>query len=450
MLLNFSVTNFRSIKDTVTLSLVAGRERKKSERLVPVKALRKRALPISMIQGKNGAGKSNIIEGLQAAQRVISRTRQPNEKLDVTPFRLCNKCIEQPTEFSFDFSLGGVAYRYALSLTRDAIQTEKLELLKFNSGVILFERTGQNIVANGLTGDDSERNDLRIIAQGTRANQVFLNALAVQAENVDKYTWSKMISQIFGWFTQGINILGPDMNLALGDSNQVGFLTKALPLFDTGVSSVRLAELAKDSLNVPPSLLENILNMLSEGAVFPLMHKDHGPIFIRKIEGEARFFVVNTTHKNDSGEEIHFHMSDESDGTFRLMSLLTFLSTLGDGFGDRVLVIDEIERSLHSALTRKIIKDFLFWVEKTHAGQIIFTSHDSSLMNDDLGLRRDEMWLVDKEANGATHLYSLASKNVQRSGESGLRTGMNLVDEYLNGSLGGIAKVKETNFLLER
>ena len=71
-------------------------------------------------------------------------------------------------------------------------------------------------------------------------------------------------------------------------------------------------------------------------------------------------------------------------------------------------------------------------------------------MNDDMGLRRDEMWRVDKEENGATHLYSLASKNVQRSCESGLRTGMNLVDEYLNGSLGGIAKVKETNFLLER
>ena len=450
MLLNFSITNYRSVKDTVTLSLTAGRERKNAERLTPIKALRKRALPVSMIQGKNGAGKSNIIKGLQAAQRVIARTRQPNEKLDVTPFRLCNKCLEQATEFLFDFSLNGVVYRYRLALTRDAIQTEKLELLKFNSSISLFERNGQNIVVGGLTDDSNERNDLRIIAQGTRANQVFLNALAAQAENVDKYTWSKMISQIFGWFTQGINILGPDMNLALGDSEQVVFLTKALPLFDTGVSSVRLAELAKDSLNVPPSLLENILNMLSEGAVFPLMHKDHGPIFIRKIEGEARFFVVNTTHKNDSGEDIHFHMSDESDGTFRLMSLLTFLSTLADGFGDRVLVIDEIERSLHSALTRKIIKDFLFWVEKTHAGQIIFTSHDSSLMNDDLGLRRDEMWLVDKEANGATHLYSLASKNVQRSGESGLRTGMNLVDEYLNGSLGGIAKVKETNFLLER
>ena len=90
------------------------------------------------------------------------------------------------------------------------------------------------------------------------------------------------------------------------------------------------------------------------------------------------------------------------------------------------------------------------WVEKTHAGQIIFTSHDPSLMNEDLGLRRDEMWLVDKGERGETHLYSLASKNVQRSGESGLRTGMNLVDEYLRGSLGGIAKTQEINFLMDR
>lgn len=450
MILNFSLTNYRSVKDTVTLSLTAGRERKNAERLTSIKSLRKRALPVSMIQGKNGAGKSNIIKGLQAAQRVIARTRQPNEKLDIIPFRLCNKCLEHPTEFSFDFSLSDTVYRYGFSATRDAIQTEKLELLKFNSSTTLFERNGQNITVSGLTNDENEKNDLRIIAQGTRANQVFLNALAVQAENVDKYTWSKMISKIFGWFTKGINILGPDMNLTLGDSEQIRYLAKALPLFDTGVSSVRLVELTKDSLNVPSSLLENILNMLSEGAVFPLMHKDHGPVFIRKIEGEARFFVVNTTHKNNSGEEVNFHMSDESDGTFRLMSLLTFLSALDDEIGDRVLVIDEIERSLHTALTRKIIKDFLGWVGETHSGQIIFTSHDSSLMNDDLGLRRDEMWLADKGENGKTYLYSLASKNVQRSGESGLRTGTNLVDEYLSGSLGGIAKTKEINFLSNR
>lgn len=450
MLLNFSITNYRSVKDTVTLSLTAGRERKNAERLTPIKALRKRALPVSMIQGKNGAGKSNIIKGLQAAQRVIARTRQPNEKLDVTPFRLCNKCLEQATEFLFEFSLNSVVYRYRLALTRDAIQTEKLELLKFNSSISLFERNGQNIVVGGLTDDSDERNDLRIIAQGTRANQVFLNALAAQAENVDKYTWAKTVLLIFGWFTNGINILSPDMNLTLGDTEQISFLTKAIPLFDTGVNSVQLVELAKDSLNIPSGLIENILNILSEGSVFPIMHKDQGPVFIRKIEGEARFFVVNTTHRNDSGEDVHFHMSDESDGTFRLMSLLTFLGALGDGYGDRVLVIDEIERSLHSTLTRKIIKDFLVWVEKTHAGQIIFTSHDPSLMNEDLGLRRDEMWLVDKGERGETHLYSLASKNVQRSGESGLRTGMNLVDEYLRGSLGGIAKTQEINFLMGR
>ncbi|MDM8226363.1 AAA family ATPase [Parasutterella secunda] len=450
MLLNFSVTNYRSIKDEVTLSLTAGRERKNAERLTPIKALRKRSLPVSMIQGKNGAGKTNIIKGLQAAQRVIIRTRQPNEKLDVTPFRLCNKCLALPTEFSFDFSIGGTVYRYRLTLTRDAIQTEKLELLKFNSSATIFERNGQNIIVSGLTNDESERNDLRIIAQGTRTNQVFLNALAAQAENVDKYTWAKRVLQIFGWFANGINILSPDVNLTLGDSEQISFLTKALPLFDTGVNSVRLVELAKDSLNIPSGLIENILNMLSEGSVFPVMHKDQGPVFIKKIEGEARFFAVNTIHKNDTGEDVHFHMSDESDGTFRLMSLLTFLSLLGDGLGDRVLVIDEIERSLHSTLTRKIIKDFLMWVEQTHAGQIIFTSHDTSLMNDGLGLRRDEMWLVDKGENGETHLYSLASKNVRKSGEAGLRTGMNLADEYLSGSLGGIAKTEGTNFLMDR
>ena len=71
-------------------------------------------------------------------------------------------------------------------------------------------------------------------------------------------------------------------------------------------------------------------------------------------------------------------------------------------------------------------------------------------MNDGLGLRRDEMWLVDKGDNGETHLYSLASKNVRKSGESGLRTGMNLADEYLSGSLGGIAKTEGTNFLMDR
>ena len=447
MLLTFSVTNYRSIKETETLSLIAGRERKNSQRLTAVKVLRKRVVPLAMIQGKNGAGKSNIIKALSTAIKTISLTRQTGDKLDVIPFRLCNNCLNKPTEFMFEFMICDSVFRYAFSVTRDSIQKELLQIVKASGKTTLYERQAQSINSNGLTTLDEERNDLRFIAQGTRNNQLFLNALAQQAENVSGYSWSALIHKIFEWLTKGISILEPNMNITLSDSGKIAFLSKTIPLFDTGISSVDLVELTRDSVNIAPSFLQNLLDFMPEGSVFPLAAPKQGLMFIRKVNGEAHFFEVNTSHKNNIGESIHFHLNDESDGTFRLMSLLTLLSSLANQTLNKVIVIDEIDRSLHTTLTEKILKDFLSWVEITHAGQLIFTSHDPMLMNEAIGLRRDEMWIADKTPNGETRLHSVSSKNIQRSGEPGLRSGMDLVGEYLAGQLGGIAKIQEVNFL---
>lgn len=450
MLLKFSVTNYRSIGETVTLSLIAGRERKNAQRLSSVKALRKRVLPLVMIQGKNGAGKTNIIKALVAASRTISKTRQPNEKLDVVPFRLCNQCLNEPTMFVIEFVIKEVVYQYLFSLTRETIQSESLLVLKHNSIDALFTRNGQEINSSGLTGNEDEKNDLRIIAQSTQPNQLFLNTLALQAENAQGYSWASTIRHVFDWLTKGIHVLSPDMNIAFDDEDQIAFLSETIPLFDTGINSVNLVELSKDVIDFPQNFIQSIINAIPEGSVLPFVHPHLGHIFIRKINGEAKLSEVKTTHKTDSGESVPFHLIDESDGTFRLMSLLTLLSSLGDQNRNRVIVIDEIDRSLHTSVTRKIIKDFLAWVEKTHTGQLIFTSLDPSLMNSELGLRRDEMWIADKSPNGETKLHSLASLNVQSSGEKGLRTGMNLTDEFLSGKLGGIAKTQEMNFLENR
>lgn len=444
MLVNFSVENYRSIKKRETLSLVSGRERRSSERLTSIKKQRSRLVPMVMIQGKNGAGKSNIIKALSCALSTIRNNPQLDEKLGAVPFKLCSECLTKPSVFSFVFVVEGETYCYEFSITRDDVQSETLTWIKTKTSSVLFSRMGQTVNASGLVGSEQERNDLRIIAQGTRRNQLFLNVIAQQAANVGEYSWSHTIKSIFAWLTKDIVILTPTMNKVLNDKKSLELLSKVIPLFDTGVNSVNLVELHKDAVDMPVGF-ENVLSVIPEGVSLTL---PGGSIFIKKVQGEVHFYEVNTNHANDKGAETAFRLDEESDGTIRLMTVLTFLNMLSEGENGKTVIVDEIDRSLHTTLTEKLISDFLKWVALTHKGQLIFTSHDSRLIKS-LDLRRDEMWLVDKDASGATKLYSMAERNAKSSKDSvGLRVDKDLMELYLKGELGAIAKLKEENYFL--
>ena len=160
---------------------------------------------------------------------------------------------------------------------------------------------------------------------------------------------------------------------------------------------------------------------------------------MRKTAGELTAYETHTIHTKESGQEIEFEISAESDGTVRLITLLSFLFKLAETSQPQVLVIDEIERSLHSLVVRKIINDFLEVAGQSFKSQLIFTTHDDTLF-DSVDLRRDEIWLVDRSAEG-TKLVSLGQKN--------LRFDLELMKRYRNGDFGGVANFADVNFVMK-
>ena len=147
---------------------------------------------------------------------------------------------------------------------------------------------------------------------------------------------------------------------------------------------------------------------------------------------------MQTKHKDVNGEIVHFEMRDESDGTRRIMHIAPVLGA--DTGTNRVYVIDEIDRSLHSHLSRHVIKTIVSSAAHGSRNQYIVTTHDTTILYREL-LRKDEVWLLEKDEDGATHATSLS--------EFKLTDGMNWEKGYLNGRFGAIPFVGSVDDLLQ-
>jgi AAA15 family ATPase/GTPase len=141
-----------------------------------------------------------------------------------------------------------------------------------------------------------------------------------------------------------------------------------------------------------------------------------------------------TFHRASNGKPIRFEISDESAGTQRLIDLLPAFHELLAGDSKKVFIIDELDRSLHTLLTRNLLESYLASRHKESRGQLIFTTHDGLLLDQDL-FRRDEFWFIDKDETGASSLTSLSDfKDIRRDKD--------IRKSYLLGRFGGIPTIR--------
>jgi AAA15 family ATPase/GTPase len=188
-------------------------------------------------------------------------------------------------------------------------------------------------------------------------------------------------------------------------------------------------------------LVDQLTSTLKEGQGFPF-----GPIWetegisVRKENGAIIARRLAPIHQNERGEEIPFNFSDESDGTRRLFDLLPAFLHLEDNLPE-VFVIDELDRSLHSLLTRNLLEHFLDMRAESSQSQLVFTTHDTQLMTQDI-FRRDELWVTERDQSGASKLVAFSEfKDVRKDKD--------IRKSYLQGRLGGIPKIRSTSLVCE-
>lgn len=410
MLIEFSVTNFRSIRDKVTLSMVADNSvSKKNElpdNLIEVdKNLH--LLKSAVIYGRNASGKSNIIDAFFTLSLLISQSQgnRIGEKiLYYYPFQFDEKNRNSPIKFEILFLLLSkeekikIKYSYKLEIDSTKVLNEALYFYPKGQRAKLFERE----YGKEITYGDSLKGNKKNIEEGLLDNQLFLS----KSSNYKL----EIINEVYNFFEKQISIYN---NFTFGEMTETNNSMKLL------------------SLQIENPMWKNNLSELLKAA-------DTGITDIIYLKENKTFLTKHDFHrlKIENDKYSYLLLTEESLGTQKLvtMSAIIFYILFNGG----TLIIDEFDKSLHPLLTKMLIKIFHSKKNNPNNAQLIFATHDSSLMNGEL-FRRDQMFITEKDENGQTSIKSLASIK-------GVRKDIPFEKWYLNGSFGGIPVIYEPEF----
>lgn len=286
-----------------------------------------------------------------------------------------------------------------------------------------------------LNPKEEESQFLSFLAKATPQKQLFLHE--VMSRNIHENVSNiKDLDAVIDWFVNSLKIIFPDtpykqgVLLKAADDNDLkrGF-GALLRYFNTGVDGVKLIDVQFEKLGIPHDLQRAIKTDLSKSntdEAFGALRFDDNLYLINLIDGEIRAKKLMTVHKKMDEADIElFSLGDESDGTKRLFDYIPLILDLIQG--GKVFIVDEMERSLHPSLIKQII--LLFYKHsKDVSSQLIFTTHESSLMDQKI-FRRDEIWLMKKDNNGISSFGRM--DNLYN-----VRFDKMLQNSYLNGEYG--------------
>jgi len=417
MLIRFSVENFLSFKDEVEFSMVAGRTRKHKDHIITSgKRNDIRLLKTGVIYGANASGKSNLIKAMAFAKDLIVRGTRAKQTIPVIPYRFDSSTKNKHSKWQFEFKCNPSAYIYGFELDKTQIYSEWLYEIRPASEKMLFEREtdldGRTKIKFGNISLTAEQDQmfLDFTAKGTRPNQLFLT------ESMERNI--KYFENIYNWFDDSLVLIFPDTTPAgieiafMSDQDFQKQFRNLIKLFDLGIHDIRLEDFDFDTETRLPNeikerIKQDIREMNQESAERSVIQIPQLNILVFEDENNrivSKKFM--TSHQVDGKDELEsLELAEESDGTQRLFEIIPALLDLLSPEHERVFVIDELDRRLHSLLSYKILELFLTR-SKNQRSQLIVTTHEVGILDLNL-LRRDEIWFIEKDAKGASSVYSL-------------------------------------------
>lgn len=430
MLISLTLENWMSFRQPVSFSMIATKERQHSERIPKIAKYNIRVLPIAAIYGGNASGKTNLFKALSFAKSLVLSGTSPGSLISVEPFRLDAESMESPTRFAFQILAKGMIFEFSFSVTRKAVVEEKLVRITPSSEKTLYHRRdGQPNFDASLSRNEF----LKFAFQGTRDNQLFLTNSVSQ--KVDEFR------DVYDWFDDSLELVAPDERFAsfglfLNEEDPLYLkMNEMLRQLDTGISRMGSEAIPIESIGLPPKLQAQLQTDVNEDTAMAVMHG--GPmkeyLVFTRDDGHLVAKKLFTYHAGPNRPEVRFELHHESDGSERLINLLPALLDLSREKSRKVYVIDEIDRSLHTLLTKQLLEMYLSGCSSESRAQLLMTTHDVLLMGQDL-FRRDEMWVTERDGIGITSLYPFSDfKDV--------RYDKDIRKSYLQGRLGGIPRI---------
>ncbi len=410
MLIEFSVTNFRSIKARQTISMVAAyRDGEMPANTVhhPLRGMEDlHVLRSAGVYGPNAAGKSNLVEAMRFMRGFVrdsSAKLAPDEAIVVAPFLLDPDNLDAPSEFEVVFGNNGVRYQYGFAVTKHRVESEWLYAFPAGRVRKLFTRQTAGPEKGDKYTFSPYFSDGRELKNNTRPNALFVSTGAQFNQ--------KDLSEVYRWFSKCLATI--DLSLVSGGISPlfsaqyatekeefIEFSRHLLRQADLGIEDVSVGIRNVEAPSVPASgEASRVLRAGKPTALLVLPEEDD--------QAEAQLIQIRMRHGSrtmETGVDFDF-LTQESAGTQRLFALLApWYDALREG---KCLFADEIGASMHPLMTRALIKMIHDPEQNTKGAQLVFCTHDTTLLDNTL-LRRDQLWFVEKDEEGATHLYPLS------------------------------------------
>jgi uncharacterized protein len=415
-LLAFRAQNVRSFRDKFELSMVATALAEKGvvRRLAwregghPVEVL-----PVAALYGANASGKTNVLRAMDDMRSQVLhsfRGASPTGRIPRHPFRF-DASREQPSQFEIDFILDGVRHEYGFVMDDEHVIEEWAYRYPRGRAALLFRRQSLE-VEFGLV----ERSKGRAVKELLRPNALFLSTAASANHSV--------LLPIYEWFGRNLQLVGAGgrhqeraLTMQMLEGEKRAPLLELLRAVDLGITGVRKKEL-------PPVVRERVqraLRVLSG-------QEEDGDDKVAQLDLDQ--FGVSLTHRGAHGD-VDLATNEESLGTLMWFALIgPIVDALANG---SVFLADELDASLHPALVAEIVALFQNPLTNPHVAQMVFCTHDVTLLGDatsDRLLGRDQVWFTEKFEDGATRLYPLADLDPRKQEAISKR--------YLDGRYGAI------------
>jgi hypothetical protein len=425
LLINFRAGNFKSLRDPNELSLVVPTWADTHED-VTVPLPRQpgiRVGTVAAVFGANASGKSNVLEAIRAMRRAVVSSHQrwdPDGGAPHDPFLLDKDHLGQPTMFEVDLVIDEDRFNYGFCLDADGIASEWLYTYPQNRPRLLYSRNRDEgpefRFGKSLTGQTA------VLRELTRRNSLFLSVAA--ANNHPE------LSRIYHWFSRKIRVMSPEDDAvgtrftleSLKDEGKAQRIRDLVRIADLGIVDVRLTH--KDLPEETATFVKDIFERFPWSTESPPSFDDFMQFTRESVE------MHHEIEEGARGVPIPFDL--ESRGTRNWFGLVGTLVSVLDTGG--LLLVDELDSSLHPHLSEEILRMFHDPQVNSRGAQLVFTSHDPTLLGNLLGerppLRRDEIWITEKDRDGATRIYSLTDFSPRKS--------ENIERGYLQGRYGGV------------
>ena len=423
MLLQFSVSNYRSIKDTITFSMLSSL---KNENTFKIKKYN--LVNSAVIYGANASGKSNLLRAMAFMGRIVlnkTKVIQSTDTLPHDPFRLNSSTKDASSTFEIVFFIDEIKYRYGFEMDNTTVYAEWLYADEKGKEAKLFYRdiedeeyVNPQKFKEGYIFFDNSKSKIRV-----SSNQLFIWKCDQDGGEISK--------SILKWFSR-FNLID-----GLDDGGYISYTMKKmedLTFKNEMISLVKTADIG----------IENI-TMEEEDVSLDMIEKMGLPIALKEEllkDGGLKSVSINTYHKkfdennNEIGNEIFELDDEESLGTRKFFKMSApILNTLQDG---KILIIDELDASLHPMLTKHLVKLFSNKDINTKNAQLIFATHDTNLLKPQI-FKRDQIWFTEKDKYGSTTLYSILEIK-------GVRANDDFEKQYIEGKYGAVPYLGKFEF----